>query len=36
MTHSGSRHIVCVIVCLIASYASAWIVYPARDKRWRH
>lgn len=28
--------IVCVIVCLIASYASAWIVYPARDKRWRH
>ena len=25
--------IVCVIVCLIASYASAWIVYPARDKR---
>lgn len=28
--------IVCIIVCLIASYASAWIVYPARDKRWRH
>ena len=28
--------IVCVIVCLIASYVSAWIVYPARDKRWRH
>ena len=28
--------IVCVIVCLVASYASAWIVYPARDKLWRH
>ena len=25
---------ICVIVCLILSYLSAWIVYPVRDKQW--
>lgn len=25
---------ICVIACLILSYISAWIFYPARDKQW--
>lgn len=27
--------IICVIACLVASYLSAWVFYPAYDKRWR-
>lgn len=27
--------IICVIACLVASYVSAWLAYPANDRRWR-
>ena len=33
-TFGFQTSIICVIICLVASYISAWIVYPARDKRW--